>query len=374
MYGGHITDKWDRRTNSTYLEVLLQDQLLQANSDVIPQFPTMLDGTFLEYLEHITEKLPLESPTLFGLHPNAEVGFLNAEASSLFTQYLELSGGASSGGGAAERDAKIESSLESILEKCPEEFNMFDLNQRIQEKTPFIVVCLQECERMNGLVGEIRRSLQELKLGLEGALNISDAMEALGACLFINKVPASWEKVAYPSLKSLGDWYPDLLERFNQLSKWQETLTQPGSVWISALFNPMAYVTAVMQTMARLKDWPLDNVCIQTNIMEKGPEAFEKQPEDGAYIHGLYMEGARWDISKGKLQDSLLKELHPVMPVVHVIAIPIEEQRTTGFYECPVYYTSQRGPTFTFAAQLTTDEENFKWVLAGVALLMSVED
>jgi dynein heavy chain len=28
MYGGHITDDWDRRTNRTYLEVLIKPELL----------------------------------------------------------------------------------------------------------------------------------------------------------------------------------------------------------------------------------------------------------------------------------------------------------------------------------------------------------
>lgn len=29
MYGGHITDDWDRRTNNTYLEVLIQPAIMQ---------------------------------------------------------------------------------------------------------------------------------------------------------------------------------------------------------------------------------------------------------------------------------------------------------------------------------------------------------
>lgn len=44
---------------------------------------------------------------------------------------------------------------------------------------PYIVVCLQECERMNILVAEIRISLIELEMGLKGQLNITDAMEKL---------------------------------------------------------------------------------------------------------------------------------------------------------------------------------------------------
>lgn len=56
--------------------------------------------------------------------------------------------------------------LEEIMEKLPEEFNMPELLGRAEERTPYQVVALQECERMNLLTLEIRRSLHELSLGL----------------------------------------------------------------------------------------------------------------------------------------------------------------------------------------------------------------
>lgn len=51
----------------------------------------------------------------------------------------------------------------------PEGFHMADLLSKIppEERTPFVVVALQECERMNGLINEMRRSLKELELGLK---------------------------------------------------------------------------------------------------------------------------------------------------------------------------------------------------------------
>jgi len=45
-------------------------------------------------------------------------------------------------------------------------------------------------------------------------------MEALEECLFMDKVPPSWEKRAYPSLLSLAAWYADLLRRLHELESW----------------------------------------------------------------------------------------------------------------------------------------------------------
>ena len=42
---------------------------------------------------------------------------------------------------------------------------------------------------MNELLDEIRRSLVELRKGMDGALNMSEPMEDLAAALAINQVP-----------------------------------------------------------------------------------------------------------------------------------------------------------------------------------------
>jgi len=66
---------------------------------------------------------------------------------------------------------------------------------------------------MNELLHEINISLEDLKLGLEGALNMTDAMEELQRSLTFNKVPARWETKAYASKKPLSAWFSDLIER-----------------------------------------------------------------------------------------------------------------------------------------------------------------
>jgi dynein heavy chain len=61
---------------------------------------------------------------------------------------------------------------------------------------------------------------------------------------------------------------------------------------------------------------------------------------------------------------------------VHVTAVTRAEAKTKGFYKCPVYTTSARGATIVFTANLQMESEDTdpnKWILAGVALLMSPE-
>lgn len=62
-------------------------------------------------------------------------------------------------------------------------------------------------------------------------------------------------------------------------------------------------------------------------------------PKEGAYIHGLYMEGARWDVDNNCIGTSKLKDLRPMMPVMYIKAITQDKQETKNIYECPVYRT-----------------------------------
>lgn len=63
--------------------------------------------------------------------------------------------------------------LDEILEKLPDEFNVQEMMARVEDRTPYTVVAFQECERMNTLTSEIKRSLKELDLGLKVSTGLS---------------------------------------------------------------------------------------------------------------------------------------------------------------------------------------------------------
>lgn len=369
MYGGHITDNWDRRVCSTYLKCLMKDELfdeieLAPNFHAPPAFQR-----FEEFVEYIETSLPDESPLMFGLHPNAEINFLTSEAETLFNTLIDLRGGTTSHTSMS-KEERVSIRLQDLLNALPNDFNIRELNSRMEKKPPYVSVAIQECERMNILLGEIRRSSRELALGLKGELTISEQMDILLNSIYLERVPDTWAKVAYPSLKSLTFWFDDLLKRYAQLEEWTTDYILPKSVWISGLFNPMSFITAIIQTTARKSQSPLDQMCIQTEVSKKTKDEITAMPREGCYIHGLFLEGAGWDIKQGCLRESVLKELHTPMPVIHIKAVTLDKRDTKNIYECPVYITSQRGPTYVFTAQLKTRNDPSHWTLRGVALLL----
>jgi dynein heavy chain len=54
--------------------------------------------------------------------------------------------------------------------------------------------------------------------------------------------------------------------RIKQLDEYSEELIAPKSLWISAMFNPMSFLTAIMQTTARETGLPLDGMVLKTDI------------------------------------------------------------------------------------------------------------
>ncbi|KAB0343265.1 hypothetical protein FD754_020191, partial [Muntiacus muntjak] len=372
MYGGHITDDWDRKLCCVYLEEFMNPSLIDDELMLAPGFAAPPSLDYSGYHQYIEEMLPPESPVLYGLHPNAEIEFLTVTSNMLFRTLLEMQprNAVSSEELGQSTEDRVKNVLDDILEKLPEEFNMTEIMQKHPNRSPYALVCLQECERMNTLLREIRVSLQQLELGLKGELTLSPDMEAQQSALSYDAVPETWSNLAYPSTYGLAQWFNDLLLRCRELDSWTQDLALPAVVWLSGFFNPQSFLTAIMQTTARKNEWPLDKMCLTVDITKKTKEEYGHPPREGAYLHGLLMEGARWDSQSGTIVDARLKELRSAMPVIFAKAIPVDRQETQHTYACPVYKTKRRGPHYVWTFRLKSKDKAAKWVLAGVALLL----
>lgn len=172
-----------------------------------------------------------------------------------------------------------------------------------------------------------------------------------------------------------------MILRIAQLDEYAEELIPPKSVWISGMFNPMSYLTAIMQATARSTGLPLDGMVLKTDVTnERDPTAIADHADFGAYVHGFTLQGAAWENGRGGEQGSLCemipKELTPELPVMNVTAVERHKQVGMGYYDCPVYITTARGATYVYTAKLRMESEEFDekvWILAGVGLFMQPE-
>lgn len=85
------------------------------------------------------------------MHPNAEIGYLTINCNNLFNYLLDIQGGGSGGGGGSKDDGVMKT-LDDFKARCPVQFNMLNILEKAKDRTPYVVVVLQECERMNTLL------------------------------------------------------------------------------------------------------------------------------------------------------------------------------------------------------------------------------
>jgi len=274
MYGGHITDPWDRRLNATYVAQFLRDELLRSTGETsfITGLPVPGRIPFDALQTWVDSALPQESPLSFGLQPSADIGVRSDLTNYLLQTLADMQGQQGSGGQASvglTLQEKVKVVLDDILEKLPENFDVQGVLDRLEERGPFGNVFLQECYYMNTLLTTVRTSLRQLDLALKGDIQMTEALESVMLSLYDERVPDAWRRVAYPSMRRLGSWFADLLKRQLQLDQWVRNLIVPKVTWISGLFNPQAFLTAIMQTTARKNSWALDNMNLITEVSKK---------------------------------------------------------------------------------------------------------
>ncbi|KAL0131287.1 hypothetical protein PUN28_002682 [Cardiocondyla obscurior] len=187
------------------------------------------------------------------------------------------------------------------------------------------------------------------------------------------RIPDKWLKISWESA-TLGFWYTELLERDYQFRQWC-VHGRPKVFWMTGFFNPQGFLTAMRQEVTRAhKGWALDSVVLQNVITRYNKEDIKSQPQEGVYVHGLFLEGASLDRKAGKLVESRPKVLYEQMPVIYIFAINTTAGKDPKLYECPIYRKPQRTDAkYVGSIDFETDYNPRHWTLRGVALLCDIK-
>ncbi|XP_070784429.1 dynein axonemal heavy chain 5 [Enoplosus armatus] len=389
QYGGRVTDDLDKRLLNTFTRVWFSENTFSDKFCFYKGYSIPGKAkTVQDFLQHI-EALPLvDSPEVFGLHPNADITYQTNLANETLSTIINIQPKDSGGGGGETREASVQRLASEMLEKLPPDYVPHEVKGQLQKMGPFQpmnIFLRQEVDRMQRVISSVRSTLTDLKLAIDGTIIMSEDLRDALDCMFDARIPRRWLRLSWPSA-TLGFWFSELLERNQQLSGWISA-GRPNQFWLTGFFNPQGFLTAMRQETTRSnlsRGWALDTVTLSNDVTKMMREDVSTPPPEdvgGVYIYGLFLDGAGWDRRGAKLTEAPPKVLFTPLPVVHVYAVSsanmADSKRQPGggggavsLYSCPVYKKPRRTDlNFIFSLQLRSVQPAEHWTLRGAALL-----
>ena len=385
-YGGRVTDDKDQRLIQTVLLTYLNPNTLKYK-----EYPYSESGIYYcpqpgpksNYTDYIKKLPTTTSPEVFGLHDNAEIITAQNEARLLLETLLLMQPRTSSGGGKS-MEQSVSETLDIIEKNTPPAFDYEAIFRKFptEYEESMNTVLIQEVIRYNVLLNLMKVHIQNLKKALSGHIVMDETLDAIVTSIYNNQVPQIWIKSGFLSMKPLMSWIKDLNERITFFKDWYEKGT-PTCFCISRFSFPQAFLTGTLQNYARKHGCEIDLLTFEFDIMDNTTwDKVTEKPEDGCYVYGMFLEGARWNYETHLLDNSLNRELYTDVPLIHMVPKPNREPPKTGIYNAPLYKILSRQGTlsttghstnFVLMVELPTKEEESKWIKAGVAMFLALK-
>uniref|UniRef100_A0A8C8CZV8 AAA+ ATPase domain-containing protein n=1 Tax=Oncorhynchus tshawytscha TaxID=74940 RepID=A0A8C8CZV8_ONCTS len=376
QYGGRVTDDYDKRLLNCFSRVMsFSFSIFEPTFCFYTGYKVPVCKTVEQYMEYIATLPALDTPQVFGLHPNADITYQTNTSAEVLDTITNIQPKESGGGAGETRESIVYRLAEDMLEKLPPNYVPHEVKGRLVKMgalNSMNIFLRQEVDRMQRIIGVVRTSLVDLKLAIDGTIIMSENLRDALDNMFDARIPNMWKKISWES-STLGFWFTELLERNTQFYSWVFE-GRPKTFWMTGFFNPQGFLTAMRQEVTRAhKGWALDTVTLHNDVLKQSKEEITASPA-GVYVYGLYLDGAGWDRRNCRLIEATPKVLFCPLPVIHMFAINSTAPKDPKFYICPVYKKPRRTDlTYITGVVIRTVQSPDHWILRGVALLCDIK-
>jgi len=406
QYGGRVTDDLDRELFATYCAKWFCDDVFKPSfafnnyqSDYNYKIPDGLEiANFRDAIETIP---PVDSPLIFGLHPNADLTYRLKDNAEMITTIIETQPKESGSASGKSVDEIVKDMCADLLSKMPANFVEEVFRAQIQKlkgpagtpdkgfAAPLNIFLFQELERLQIIIKIVRANLKNVSMAIDGTVVMTvDLLHDLNA-IFDTRVPTVWYLDASGAeiswlMPNIGGWFTGLVDRAALLNQWLENgRSVMKAYWLTGFTNAQGFLTGMRQEVTRQhkKDqWALDDVISHTEVLQVDLERVREPPEEGQNIYGLFMDGARWQRVEQKLDEAEPKKLFSALPVIFVTAATARDLRGAvqygphGPYNAAVYKYPKRNDRYLiFRMLMKTELHPFHWKLRGVCLVAQTD-
>ena len=120
QYGGRVTDDYDKRLLNTYAKVWFSDEMFKEDFNFFKGYKIPKGNNINEYREYIENLAPIDTPQVFGLHPNADITYQTNTAKFTLETILNIQPKDSGGGSGETRESVVMRQAQEMLSKLPE--------------------------------------------------------------------------------------------------------------------------------------------------------------------------------------------------------------------------------------------------------------
>ncbi|KAG5312033.1 DYH7 protein, partial [Pseudoatta argentina] len=381
-YGGKIMDRLDQRCLRHLLDSFCDARVIE-NAEY--SFSDYVDHSvpqrceYRDIIMHISNMQLDASAEAFACDENALI-IKDTAVAREFLESISLLDQVRSSNHEAIQDRTLQA-IDEISNRLPALFNISEIQDKylMISREPLNAILIHEAELINKTLSMIANSLSNLKSALNGKTILTEPLEDLSREIYNNKVPCVWSLIDVGiATRYLSNYINLLLKRVNFVRYWRDN-NLPHVIHFDALSCCKRFLSAALLAFSRRRGIPIEQVALDLKVTNDN-FTYSEGDEDKYYIHDLHLSGARWDMQRHMLIESLTNVFWYNMPPIQ-LTFNRGKRIIDDIYECPVYISPMRcdrtdsdmKKNYITIVPLETDKSHIHWIKRGTALFCQVE-